>query len=363
MAFYDDIGMSEVIPSNISLRGSLRNMTVNSTRLFVPDGRIIGGYAFGTIFRLNDTTLIAAASRYKANGFDDFAYANIVAKKSTDNGTTWGSEEILQENIGIVNTIAPSFVRLDANHIMLFFATKSNNRQTFLYLKESLDNGVTWAEPRRIDIASEGYYPLVNDRVIVNNGRILLPVAFALDINADYDRQVSCCFYSDDKGKTWKRSNYLKSNFALMEPGVSSISKNELLMTIRTKEGFIYFARSINNGATWGSIYKTNIESPESPQTIARINNSDTLVMLWNNTPYTPGHNNRSRLTFAFSIDRGLTWHNPVNLQSDKSYSYFYPSIFVDRKDTIHITYGIRSNTSSMPSLYYDKFNLKDLAK
>jgi hypothetical protein len=133
-------------------------------------------------------------------------------------------------------------------------------------------------------------------------------------------------------------------------------------MTIRTKQGFVYFSTSSDNGVTWGGLYKSNINTPESPQVIKSLGTSDTMLMIWNNTPFTPGHLNRNPLTFAYSIDGGEVWKNPRNLKNTPQLQYLYPTIYQDRNDTILVTYATK-DPYDKPIVYFNKLSLKDLIK
>jgi sialidase-1 len=361
--FYEVIENSPIVDSDIHLIGDVINMPVTSQQLFVPDHINSGAYAYASMMRLNDSSLIVACTRYRPNGFNDFLHSDIVAKISTNNGETWQPEYVLQENIGILNTMNPCFVRFTSNKIAFIFSVKDSDSKIDILIKNSDDNGVTWGEPRLVNNQSWGYHVVNNDRVLYNNRRLIVPVAYSVSISKDYDKQVIFCYYSDDLGRTWHKSNYLKTDFALMEPGVTAIDKNgKLRMNIRTKQGFIYFSNSADNGKTWKGLYKSNINTPEAPQVLSSLNRSDSLIMIWNNTPYTPGMNNRNPLTFAYSINGGQQWINPTNLRNNKDLNYLYPTIYNDRNDTILVTYGVRDNTYK-PVVYFDRLSLKKLIK
>lgn len=361
--FYEEIANSPVFDTDIKLIGDVNTMPVSSQLLFVPDNINSGAYAYASVIRLNDSSLMIACTRFQPDGFDDFMHSDIVAKTSTDNGKTWSPEFVLQHNIAAINTMNPNLVRISPTKILLLFCVKDSDTKIDLYVKESADNGVTWGETRLINKMTQGYHILNNDRVIFNNRRIIVPIAFSKNISKEYDQQVIFCYYSDDLGKTWLRSKYLKANFALMEPGITPIDKNGTLkMTIRTRQGFIYFSKSTDNGITWTGLYKSAINTPESPQVIMSLNKSDSVIMIWNNAVFTPGFNNRNPLTFAYSTTAGQTWMNPVNLRTNKDLNYLYPTIYHDRNDSIIVTYAVRDNAYK-PVLYLDRLSLKKLIK
>lgn len=362
--FYEVIENSPITDADIHLIGDVRNLPpATLKKLFVPDNVNSGGYAYASMIRLDDSSMMVACTRYRAGDFSDFKHSDLVARISHDNGATWQPEYVLQENMGLINTCNPNLVRINSKKIVLIFSVKDSDSKIDILIRDSNDNGVTWSAPRLINKVTWGYHIVNNDRVIYNNGRLIVPAAYAVSISKDYDKQVVFCYYSDDKGQTWRKSNYLKADFALMEPGVTAIDKNGTLkMNIRTKTGFIYFSSSKDNGMTWKGLFKSNINTPEAPQVVTSLNRSDSLVMIWNNTPYTPGMNNRNPLTFAYSTNGGQQWVNPTNLRNNKDLNFLYPTIYKDRNDTIVITYGVRDVTFR-PSIYLDKLSLKTLIK
>ncbi|QHS61994.1 sialidase family protein [Chitinophaga agri] len=361
--FYEVIENTPITDADIHLIGDVHNLPLTSQKIFVPDNVKTGGYAYASVLRLNDSSLMVACTRYPANSFGDFNHSDIAARISHDNGATWEPEFVLQENIGLINTCNPNLVRITNKKIVLIFCVKDSDSKIDILIKESEDNGVTWGSPRLINKLTWGYHIVNNDRAIYNNGRLIVPAAYAVSITKDYDKQVIFCYYSDDQGKTWRKSSYLKADFALMEPGVTAINKNgKLKMNIRTKQGFIYFSTSDDNGMTWKGLFKSNINTPEAPQVVTSLNKSDSLMMIWINTPYTPGMNNRNPLTFAYSTNAGQQWQNPVNLRNNKDLNFLYPTIYKDRNDTIMVTYGVRDITFR-PSIYLDRLSLKTLIK
>jgi sialidase-1 len=352
--------LDDIIDVPISVIGGGNLITGNKPyKLFEPD-LIKGykGYGFASLIETDKNKLIVTAARYRS--FDDFVNADIVARKSTDNGVTWEKEYTIQENIGTINTTAPSLVKISKSHLMLFVCAKTSITESHIYYKESFDGGNTWNQPKRLEVGLKGYYTMANDRVIYNNGRIIYAVGFSPESQSV--NHFVFCLYSDDLGRTWKKSPSIRASFSLTEPCVAVINKSELLMCIRSSNGFVYFSQSQNNGATWKSLLKTKIETPEAPQSILQIG-GDTLVMAWNNTPYTPGHENRTPLTLAYSTDKGNSWKGAVNLQKDQSFNYFYPTLALSSSDSLLVTYGIRRKATYNPSIYFEKVSIKNLLK
>ena len=114
---------------------------------------------------------------------------------------------------------------------------------------------------------------------------MIVPVAFTDELPAHHDAQRDFVLFSDDDGVTWKQSNelVLANNQPLMEPGVAECADGSLYMTIRTKSGVLYEARSRDGGAAWGDLAPTKLPSPVAPSTVVRDPSSDDLWMFWIN--------------------------------------------------------------------------------
>src|SRR5438876_6426005 len=96
----------------------------------------------------------------------------------------------------------------------------------------------------------------------------------------------------------------------LMEPGVAECADSSLYMTIRTKAGFLYESRSLDEGATWAATTATKLPSPVAPSTVARDPTSNDLWMIWVNREGGDKvtWKQRTPLSVAVSKDNGGTW-------------------------------------------------------
>ncbi len=290
----------------------------------------------GDIIELKDGTLLLGWTRFTGGGADH-STAHIAAVTSKDGGRTWGEPYVIQENTGKQNVMSLSFVRLRSGKIGMFYLEKNSNSDLQVHYRYSTDEAKSWGPIQRVP-APDGYNIMNNDRVVqLESGRIILPISCASDIGTS-DPLWVFCMYSDDEGKTWKRSTPdLKCpKRGAMEPGVVELASGDLLMVIRNQMGVIYTSTSKDRGATWSDPQPTDIKSPESPATIKRIPKSKDLLLVWNNNEN--GSRQRSPLTAAISKDNGKTWMNVRNIEHDPESNYAYISIdFV--KDNVLLTY------------------------
>lgn len=308
---------------------------------FTPENQ---GYGFPAFIELGPKRLIMAVTQYSS--VSDFLAARIVAKESNDGGKTFGPEYVLQENIGGVQTGSPSFLRTGTDEIWLFFLVKNSPSSCNVFYKVSTDNGETWGTPVRIN-TMEGYHIVNNARVIKSGNRIIVPVAYTSDINRYYDRQGVFCYYSDDFGSSWQLSSRMGSTIPLMEPGVTQLSGNELIMNIRSANGKILFSRSMDNGKTWSTPVMSAIDSPEAPGTMYKLGNNK-LMLVWNNNngsgPPDMRYSNRQPLTLSYSSDNGRTWSESLNVEWARGVDYCYAACY-EYDGHVYLAYNVRPHS------------------
>lgn len=118
----------------------------------------------------------------------------------------------------------------------------------YLYLTSSTDGGANWSAPTLINVkhASEQTCLVGPGKgIVTSSGRIIYPV-----YEYTNGTQHTSVIYSDDQGKTWKRS-------ANMDRGTSEATITEadgkLYMFTRGARGYYV---STDNGATWGTQQK-----------------------------------------------------------------------------------------------------------
>lgn len=322
------------VDSTIRVIGPVQNKIYKSQVPF-ESSESFNAYGFPTILVLENDHLMMAVSRYTK--LTDWGLADIALKESFDNGKTWGAERAIQNNIGAIQTVAPSLLRLGETNLGLFFLVKHSNSSCDVYLKKSNDNGLTWGGPRKINTIN-GYNIMNNDRILKIADRLIVPVSFTSDVSK-YGNKMGCfCYISDDLGENWRVSSTISTTLPLMEPGVIQIEDTEeLLMVMRSIAGKIIFSRSYNLGETWTTPTLTNLVSPESPSTIATVRNTNKLVLIWNNR-FSPDpdskYRNRYPLTMAFSSDKGKTWENGRNVEWATDADYAYPVFFQNNSKT-----------------------------
>ncbi|WP_406697930.1 exo-alpha-sialidase [Singulisphaera sp. Ch08] len=306
-------------------------------------------YSEGSVLVRRDGSLIYATTEFQGSG-SDFAKARIIAVDSSDEGRTWSDRRVLQENVGQQNVMSVTLRRLKPSNpfdgpIGLFYLVKNSPTDLDVYLRVSNDEAKTFGEPQLVT-TDPGYHVLNNDRVtVLSSGRILVPIATTKDA-VKAPKYASSCYYSDDQGKSWKRSQGLieYAKQGAMEPEVLEQADGRLLMQIRTNVGHIAVSESTNGGESWSEAKSWGVAGPESPATLRRIPSTGHLLLIWNDT-LRDGKvgSKRTPLTAAVSTDEGGTWSFRRNLENDPTKTYAYTSI-VFNKDRALLTYYVRDD-------------------
>jgi hypothetical protein len=288
----------------------------------------------GDVIALRDGRLLLAYSRFTGGSGDNSA-AHIAARFSSDEGRTWGEDQVLLPREGEMNSMSVSLLRLASGDLAIFYLIKNSSRDCRLFMRTSRDEAKSWSEP--ICATPEpGYHVVNNARVVqLSSGRLVVPAALH-EWPSEGERIEpgrAMCFLSDDMGKTWHRSKTVLepppgSGSGLQEPGVIELKTGTLLMLCRTDLGAQYRSHSEDRGDTWSPAEPSNIVSPCSPATLRRIPGSGELLMIWNDhsPPYSHLGQKRTPLAAAISRDEGKTWTGRRILEDDPDGWFCYTS-------------------------------------
>ena len=298
----------------------------------------------GDFIQLKDGRILFIYTHY-TDGADDHSKAFLAGRYSSDGGKTWTDEDIVvMQNDAGMNLMSVSLLRLADGRIALFYLRKNSKTDCRPEMRLSADEGKTWSEPVMcIPDDDLGYYVLNNDRAVqLSTGRIVLPVAqhrLPTEPKTDWNGKV-LCYFSDDSGKTWKRSKSVlltRANdggrITTQEPGVVELADGRTMIYARTGSGSQYVGFSSDGGDTWTDLKPSNLKGPCSPALIERIPGTNELMCVWN---YQPGINpkekhQRTPFTIAISRDEGKSWENVRYLHRNPWGWYCYPAVhFVD---------------------------------
>src|SRR5439155_5897379 len=138
--------------------------------------------------------------------------ARIVARASRDGGRTWSDAQVLQENTGKQNVMSVTLRRLSPRAfdgpLGMFYLVKNGPDDLKVYLRISMSEAQSFEEPILVTDAP-GYHVMNNDRVaVLASGRLICPISWTDDVaNPGRGHFRSCCYLSDDGGRTWPSSS------------------------------------------------------------------------------------------------------------------------------------------------------------
>lgn len=322
-------------------------------------------YSEGSLLRLNNGELLLAVTEF-VDSESDFAKAQIVARKSADNGTTWGDSRVLQKPTGKLNVMSVTLRRLRQPHedtIAMFYLQKNAFDDLQVFVRFSTDEAATFGEAILVTSA-DGYHVMNNDRVTqLATGRLLVPVASTPNVKT-VNHFVCRCWISDDFGRTWHpgKGAVDAPRRGAMEPEVVELTDGRLLMIVRTQLGYIGASYSSDAGETWSDISRLgDLVAPEAPTTIRRIPSTGDLMLVWNNTfDQKKGHGGRrTPLTIALSRDEGRTWAKIRDIETSPDETFAYTSAYFSRGQ-VQLTY-YRERSSEGYSTQFRSFPVSRL--
>ena len=288
----------------------------------------------GDFITLKDGRLLFIYSHFSGTSGSDFGNAYLASRYSTDKGKTWSTEDqLVVKQEGDMNVMSVSLLRLKNGTIALFYARKNSEEDCMPMMRISEDESKTWSNPVPCITDKQGYFVLNNNRVIqLKNGRLLMPVALHKIPNGKWqDKGTLYTYHSDDNGATWTSSEAVPniSDIITQEPGVVELKDGTIMMFIRASGGVQQLSYSKDKGQTWSPIEPSDIKSPLSPASIARIPSTGDLLLVWNNNdgsnPATKGK--RTPLTVAISKNEGKNWENLKTIEDDPDGWYCYIAI------------------------------------
>lgn len=259
---------------------------------------------------------------------------------SDDQGRTWHawSESHAWPKMAYVDV-----VRLGDE--MLAFGHNDMDCYKGTYVWRSKDDGLTWTGGKRLTPDADRWAPMNQRMLLSSRGRLILPIEQLLGAEGPDPNQIGT-IYSDDAGRSWKRSPLFGPPPPLPdrpegfgEPATVELSDGRIWMVFRTRYGHLWQAWSADGGATWGKASPTQLVSPASAVNAKRLPGSNAVIVFWNHAkPGTSTNWNaspnlwrpRSPLVFATSQDGCKTWSRPVVIDPGTA---AYPSIcFSDRE-------------------------------
>ncbi|MFI1488231.1 exo-alpha-sialidase [Streptomyces sp. NPDC020747] len=265
---------------------------------------------------------------------DDFGNIDIVLKRSTDGGLTWGPLQVAARN-GDALSGNPAPVVLATGRVLLVhlrnaaLATEDAIRRgkvsaadgRRVWVQHSDDEGLTWSSPKEITKQTKKdswrwYATTPGHAVQLSTGRVVVPANHSLppageDTGTEGRYNGGHCLLSDDGGGTW-RIGYVDDNTD------NYVNVNETTAT-ELPDGRVYFNTRTDSAApgTRADAYSRDggrsLVKPFRPQacligpvvegSVLQLRDPDVLLY---SGPADPGF--RALMTIRASTDDGVTW-------------------------------------------------------
>jgi len=268
----------------------------------------------------------------------------ILGSYSSDQGATWGPASVLQD-FPRKSDFDPAFVA-DGPKTLFFFSAGRENRYPPIhdekhqvgvpsfktYCRISEDSGKTWSDARAI---GDKVYCRSNG-IRLLTGELLLPI-YEVPL-------VAGVLKSTDDGATWKRYGAIATPTGAGEPSLAQLKSGDILMVLRTGDGFLWETISKDKGETWSAPLRTNIAAAETSHNIFQLRDGGLLLTL-NESPRLI----RTPLNARISSDEGKTWSTPLKItevaqptknESDWAREVSYPSVAELKDGTVIVVWA-----------------------
>ena len=241
----------------------------------------------------------------------------------------------------------PVVYQIPDGDLVIYFKIGNKVSDWTGWMVRSKDGGKTWS--KRMPLQQDFLGPVKN-KPVLSKGRLIAPTSIESDGWRLYFE------YSDDMGKTWKRTPYVTTDSIMqdgkmrikdlaIQPTISFLSDGRLAALARTRSEHVAITYSSDNGETWTKLKLLSLPNNNSGLDAITLNNG-MHVMICNEKPIPHGIKNGKGLRTPLSLmksDDGENWHHWITLEDSPISQYSYPSIIQTADGHIHCIYTWRS--------------------
>jgi sialidase-1 len=307
-------------------------------------------------------TLLAICEGRKT-GRGDHGDLDLVLKRSTDGGKTWGPLEMIHEEGGTAKvTIGNPCPVVDQTTGMIWLPFNRDNDRVLI--TSSSDDGKTWTKPQDITASTKAgdwtWYATGPGNGIQlthgpHKGRLVIPCDHRVggakpEDKGNWDKAGrSHVIYSDDRGQTWKLGG--ATDYSMNECAVVELTDGTLMLNSRSYRGKACRGVSLSKdgGVTWG-------QTIDDPTLVESVCQASLIRAAWPDAakgtkgallfcnPAVP--RGRNHLTVRLSEDEGKTWpHSKLICEGSSAYSSLAVlpggeiGLLYERDDYKHLTF------------------------
>ncbi|MGW6020665.1 sialidase family protein [Streptomyces sp. NPDC055099] len=285
---------------------------------------------------LTNSGTVLAFCEGRVGSQEDFGNIDVVLKRSSDGGRTWGPLQVVAQNgTGLAGNPAP--VVLDSGRILLVHVrnaaaatedairrgkvSAANGRR--IWVRHSDDDGLTWSAPREITgqvkKANWRWYATTPGHALqISTGRVVVPANHSLppagtDNGTEGKYNGGHCLLSDDLGQTW-RIGYVDDNtdgyVNVNETTAAELPDGRLYFNTRNDSpspGTRADAHSLDGGQSLVKPFRpqAGLVGPVVECSVLQLRTPDVLLF---SGPADPGF--RALMTVRRSHDGGITWQD-----------------------------------------------------
>ena len=244
--------------------------------------------------------------------------------KYSDDGYVWNERFLIMASTEEYSVAPDSLLTLN-NKTMLFyvrFVRFDSIQEASVWLTESMDNGISWTNDRRVDSGHFSYTVGTYQVLTLRNGTLIFPMSWLVR----YDRGLvwgAGFLRSDDGGNSWFDIGTISdvSGFPIGwtgfdEPCAVELNDSSLYCLLRSSEKWHMASRSYDCGLTWTiPQIVPEMNAVDTTPAIVRVNDS-LVVAAWINRS---SKVLRSPLALACSFDDCKTWNLTRIVEADRS--------------------------------------------
>ena len=286
-----------------------------------------------------DSGVVLAFAEGRKNSSSDSGDIDLVLKRSTDGGKTWGDLIVIRDDsTNVCGNPSPVIDRKTGKIFLLSTWNRGDDTESEIinmtsvdtrrvYVMNSIDEGLSWSKP--IEITDKVKKPNwtwyatgpvhgIQIREGSKKGRMIIPCDH---IEANTKKYYSHIIYSDDGGSSWNIGGTTPQD-QVNECSVAEIGKGKLILNMRNYDRTQMNRKiSISNdyGESWGDIYDDKaLVEPICQASILRYSfkgygRNDLLFI----NP--ADKNKRLNMTLRLSNDLGRTWKSEFLLHEGPS--------------------------------------------
>lgn len=265
----------------------------------------------------------------RKNGRGDTGDIDLVMKRSTDGGKSWGKLEVVWDEGD--NTCGNPCPVIDAKtgtiHLLLTHNLRADTEAKIVggtsagsrtvWIATTTDDGATWSKPVEItkSVKKPGWTWYATGPGIgiqLKSGRLLVPCDSKSDGGKVLESHV---IYSDDAGKTWKIGGAVGPQ--CNECQAVELADGKVMLNIRNHKG--NKRRMVAISADGGETFSKPMEDdaliePVCQASILRLPGEKGGILFSN-----PASTKREKMTVKRSRDDGKTWAEPLLLHAGPS--------------------------------------------